>query len=101
MRCKRCKMECADNELIDGYCEVCRDIIKSEAVRSKYIVNALSKRLTIIEILFVLIGVGLTTFCFTFNIIYGIISLCISVFIVAILSSLSEIIQLLEDIKNK
>lgn len=101
MRCKRCKMECLESELVDGYCSECRENYKNDVVELHHTKNSVSEGLKVWYIIILIVGVLGTTFCFTFNIAYAIAILCLTLFLATIINGFAEIIQLLEDIKNK
>lgn len=101
MRCKRCKMECSENELVNGLCETCQEFAKNESSK-KRIINKVADNLGLWKILFWLIGLLACIYLISVNLIaYGIIALVSNIFIATLLGGFAEIIQLLEDIKNK
>lgn len=103
MTCKKCKRECMESELKEGYCSDCFETCNGDMNSLKNIDNSIAKFFKIGSIAIIILGILLGIIAFSFN--YGIfISLsCTLVLIVfsVFLIAIAEIIQLLEDIKNK
>lgn len=103
MECKKCKKECIESELKQGYCLDCFERYNGNIEKLKNTENSTAKFFKVVSIAIIILGIILGIIAFTAN--FGIFialtcsfSLIIfSVFLIAI----AEIIQLLEDIKNK
>jgi hypothetical protein len=96
-------MECLESELVDGYCSECRENCKNNIGELQYVENKVANRLKIWELLFFFVGILSFVILMVLNIgvIYAIVSLCSSIFFSTLLGGFAEVIQLLEDIKNK
>lgn len=96
-QCKSCCKDITGEELkeYNGYCQKCYEDNNNKGE------NQVASSIKSISILFIIIGIIGTIYVFTYNIvlafIVGIMSIAISRFIFGY----GEIIQLLEDIKNK
>lgn len=103
MECKRCRKICIESELKEGFCLECYETFKGNISVLKIKDNSVAKFFKIISIVIIILGVllGIIAFATNFGIFIALtcaFSLIIfSVFLIAI----AEIIQLLEDIKNK
>lgn len=110
MQCKKCKKECMESELTNGYCYECYQKYKNDVIELKNIENpiatAIKKASTIIKI-FGYIGTAILLFAliYIYGFFIGFISALIEAFIIFVITILldgfAEIIQLLENIKNK
>lgn len=110
MQCKKCKKECMESELTNGYCYECYQKYKNDVIELKNIENsiatAIKKASTIIKIIgYIVTSILLFALIYTYGFFIGIISALIEAFIIFIttilLDGFAEIIQLLENIKNK
>ena len=101
MQCKKCSKECMESELIDGYCSDC---IKKYGINSNEIhhkENHLAKSIKSSIVIIMVLGCISAFIAVINNWVVG-----ISIFIATLAAAFSflviaEIIQLLEDIKNK
>lgn len=103
MQCKKCKKNCMESELVNGYCLDCLQKYKNNKEELKNTENKFGKTLRIASIVIVLLFVfyGLILIIADKNTILAISLIISSVFLGFFIRALSEIIQLLEDIKNK
>lgn len=103
MRCKRCKKECMESELTDGYCFECYSKYKNNITELKNIKNSVAEYFKKWSICCIVFGIILIIIAIIEN--YGFLIILSIVATVAVVTTLlravSEIIQLLEDIKNK
>ena len=103
MECKRCKKECLESELTNGYCDECLKKCNGDYKKIKNKNNTIAFILKIWCLIIVVVGFILSIIEFIYNeeILLGTIVLGSFWSISILLLSLAEIIQLLEDIKNK
>lgn len=110
MQCKKCKKECMESELTNGYCYECYQKYKNDVIELKNVENhvatTIKRASTIIKIIgYIGTVILLFAFIYTYGFFIGFTFALIEVFIIFITSILldgfSEIIQLLENIKNK
>lgn len=103
MKCKRCKKECMESELKDGYCFECYSKYKNNIAELKSIKNSVAEYFKKWSICCIILGIILVIISIIQE--YGffaIVSIIATVAVVtALLRAVAEIIQLLEDIKNK
>lgn len=101
MQCKKCGKECMEGELTNGYCSDC---IEKYGINSQEIHHKKNEVASVINGFFIaviVIGCIASAFGLLTNVISGLL-IVVGTFILAIsLRAVSEIIQLLEDIKNK
>ncbi len=101
MECKKCKKECMENELFNGFCNECRKKYNIKELNN--IENPIAKYFKIWCFIAIIVGILLGIICIFAN--YGIFIslLCISASLAlsSFLRAIAEIIQLLENIKNK
>lgn len=110
MQCKKCKKECMESELTNGYCYNCYQDCKGNIEELKTITNETASKIkktsNVIKILgyigsLILLFLYIYIYNFTTGLIAGILT-AFSIFITTILlDGFAEIIQLLENIKNK
>ena len=101
MKCKKCGKECMESELVNGFCSDCIKQYGENSQELKSIDNRIANIFKILVFIIALIGIILAIWGFTINIFTGILVL-ISTFLIALMfRAIAEIIQLLEDIKNK
>lgn len=101
MQCKKCGKECMESELTNGFCEDCIKKYGQNSQEIKHKENHIANLIRIFVIVIIILGCILGIIELVVNILTGII-VFIATFISALLfSSIAEIIQLLEDIKNK
>lgn len=110
MKCKKCKKECMESELTNGYCYSCYQESKGNIEELKTIKNDTAEKIkktsNVIKILgyigsLILLFLFIYLYNFTNGLIVGILT-AFSIFITTILlDGFAEIIQLLENIKNK
>ncbi len=101
MQCKKCGKECIESELTNGYCSDCvkKYGLNSQEIHHKR--NQVSYVISGFFIAVIVIGCIASIFGLMANIVSGIL-IFVGTFVLAIsLRAVSEIIQLLEDIKNK
>ena len=108
MRCKRCKMECLNEELTNGYCSTCAESFEETENNKSYSTeyessNKIATFIEIISAIFFIIGgfAIIISIPAKFGIMLGIICFLSCSFVAILLRGFAEIIQLLEDIKNK
>ena len=110
MNCKKCKKECMESELTNGYCYECYQKYKNNIVELKNIENPIAttikKASTVLKIIgYIGTAILLFALIYTYGFLIGCISALIEVFIVFVttilLDGFAEIIQLLDNIKNK
>lgn len=103
MQCKRCKKECMESELTDGFCLECYKKCKNNITELKNIKNSIAEYFKKWSICCIIFGIVLVIIAIIEN--YGffaILSIVAAVAVItALLRAIAEIIQLLEDIKNK
>lgn len=101
MQCKKCGKECMEGELTNEYCSDC---IEKYGINSQEIHHKKNEVASVINGFFIaviVIGCIASAFGLLTNVISGLL-IVVGTFILAIsLRAVSEIIQLLEDIKNK
>ena len=103
MQCKKCKKECMANELTNGFCSECINTYNDNMQELNNIENSIAKYFKIWCIVTIIIGILLGIFSFFADNGIFISLLCIasSLVLAAFLRAIAEIIQLLEDIKNR
>lgn len=103
MKCKRCKKECMESELNNGYCFECYNKYKNDITELKNIKNSVAEDFKKWSICCIILGIVLVIIAIIEK--YGffaILSIVATVSVItALLRAVAEIIQLLEDIKNK
>lgn len=103
MQCKKCKKECLESELKNGYCSECFKKYSGDIDKLKITNNSISKFFRVGSVMIIILGIFLGIISFSAN--YGIfisLSCAFTMFVFsAFLIAIAEIIQLLEDIKNK
>lgn len=103
MECKRCKKVCMESELTNGFCSECFQKYKGDIYKLKNIKNPIANYFKKWAICAIVVGVIIAVLAIISS--YGILTvlttISISLIISAILRAIAEIIQLLEDIKNK
>lgn len=103
MTCKKCKKECLESELKNGYCSECFKEYSGDINKLKINNNSVSIFFRISSIVVIILGIFLGIIAFATS--YGIfisLSCVFAMFIFSVfLIAIAEIIQLLEDIKNK
>lgn len=103
MKCKRCKKECLESELTNGFCSECYKKYGNDVTELKNIKNPIARYFETWTTCCIIVGIILVIIAvieeYGFLTILGIAS---SVAVIAmLLRAIAEIIQLLEDIKNK
>ena len=97
MQCKKCGKECMESELTDGYCSDC--VVNSNKLSNKE--NSLARAIKMSVAFIIFLGCLSGLIAVINNWVVGI-SIFIATLVVAFsLRVIAEIIQLLEDIKNK
>ena len=101
MKCIKCKKDCLESELENGLCYECRN--KYRIIDNVDTVNFVAQGFKIFSIIEVFIGIILSIILLVndYDIIYTIICIAASIIVFAFSRAIAEIIQLLEDIKNK
>ncbi len=101
MQCKKCSKECMESELTNGFCSDCIQKYGLTSEEIHYKKNHLAGIIKSLVIVIIVLGCILGFVGIVLNIAIGI-AIFVATFISALLfSSIAEIIQLLEDIKNK
>lgn len=103
MECKKCKKECLETELKDGFCDDCYKKYNGNIIKLKTSKNAVAQYLKNWAIASIIVGALLGIIDFVANGSFLLLICIILGFLVTagLLRACSEIIQLLEDIKNK
>lgn len=103
MECKKCKKECMESEIINGFCSECFKKYKGDITKLKKISNPIADNFKKWAICEIIAGIIIAVLCFigSYGILVVLSIISVSLVIAAILRAISEIIQLLEDIKNK
>ncbi len=101
MQCKKCGKECMESELKNGFCEECLKKYGKNPQELKLVNNNIANTLKILVYIIIIIGIILAIVSCTINLIYGILIFVSALLSALFLRALAEIIQLLEDIKNK
>ena len=103
MQCKKCGKECIESELTNGFCSDCIEKYGQNSQEIYYKENHLANTYRILIGVVVLIGIILTimVLAMTGGIFYGILVVISSALMVLFFRTIAEILQLLEDIKNK
>lgn len=103
MECKKCKKSCMDSELINGFCEECRIKYKDNTEQLYNCKNSIANSFKIWASCSIAAGIILAIICFIFSagVAISVIWIIAALVISALLRAVAEIIQLLEDIKNK
>lgn len=101
MKCKKCGKECMENELVNGFCKECIDRYGENSEELRDVENRIARIIKILVGIIIVLGIICMIISFSYDIIYTVI-IILSTFISALLlRAIAEIIQLLEDIKNK
>ncbi len=101
MKCKKCGKECMENELVNGFCKECIDKYGENSEELRDVENRIARIIKILVGIIIVLGIICMIISFSYDIIYTVI-IILSTFISALLlRAIAEIIQLLEDIKNK
>lgn len=102
MNCVKCKKNCLESELVDGLCYECRNKYKnsSGALEGNNLV-AQAFKIWCFAALIVGIILSIILFANDYGILLTVICISASLVVFAFLRAIAEIIQLLEDIKNK
>lgn len=110
MKCKRCKKECMESELNNGYCYECYQKYKDDITELKNVNNEVADTIKKISKIIKILGylgsvILLFVYIYVFSFLSGIIFTILEVFTIIVATTLldgfAEIIQLLENIKNK
>lgn len=120
MNCVRCKKECLSDELINGYCYECRKYLGVDeknvsSLKYENVKNDVGNKISVVSSIIKYLGIALSiigtiayiyefrddTFCIISGIITGLIGIAIFYIVGLLLEALSEILNLLENIKNK
>lgn len=121
MKCVRCKKECLNDELINGYCYDCRKYLgvdEKNISSLKYnsdVTNEVGSKISVASSIIKYSGmvssvIGAIVYICEFKdsafgvvlaIVLGFIGIIVSYFIGLLLDGLAEILNLLENIKNK
>lgn len=101
MQCKKCGKECMESELTNGFCEDCLKKYGENSQELKFVNNNIANTFKILVYIIIVIGVILAIVGCTLNLIYGILIFVSTLLSALFLRAIAEIIQLLEDIKNK
>ena len=103
MECKKCKKECMESEIINGFCSECFQKYKGDISKLNSISNPIANYFKKWAICSIVAGIIIAVLSIIAS--YGILTILtivsISLVISAFLRAIAEIIQLLEDIKNK
>lgn len=103
MECKKCKKECIKSEITNGFCIECFQKYNGNISSLKKIDNNIANYFKKWSICAIVAGVILALLSIVAS--YGILTILsiilITLVISAFLRAIAEIIQLLEDIKNK
>lgn len=101
MQCKKCGKECMESELTNGYCSDC---IKKYGINSQEIhhkENHIASVIKAFVIVIIVLGCIFGVVGLVINIAIGIVIFVATLISALLFSAIAEIIQLLEDIKNK
>ena len=108
MQCKQCKRECLESELRNGVCNECfkknlSSVKGSDDTPRRNIENAIAQEFKIWALIILIVGIisAVISFAVSENIVIALITLGSFYIIWMALRAIAEIIQLLEDIKNK
>lgn len=120
MKCVRCKKECLSDELINGYCYECRKYLGVDeknvsSLKYQDVKNDVGQKISITCLFIKYGGIALSTigalvYIYEFRdnfldvilgIIAGLFGISTSYFIGLLLEALAEIINLLQNIRNK
>lgn len=103
MECKKCKKECMESELSNGFCSECIEKYGENTSKLKNISNPIADILKkwFISIIIGGLILGIILFIYSQEIIGAFICVIVSLPIALLIRALAEIIQLLEDVKNK
>lgn len=103
MLCKKCKKECIESEIIDGFCLECYNKNHGDMSKLKSIKNEMAEYFKKWAVCTIIAGIimGVLSMIASYGILTILTILLVSAVIGAILRAIAEIIQLLEDIKNK
>ena len=103
MKCKRCKRECLESELTNGFCSDCIEKYGNDPEELKNIRNPVANEFNIISIIIDIVGLILGLYCFFSGsgVLTGILCMGACFTISLFYKAVKEIIQLLEEIKNK
>lgn len=102
MNCVRCKKNCLESELVDGLCYECRNKYKSSSGALE-VNNLVAQSFKIWCFAALIVGIILSIILFAndYGILLTVVCISTSLIVFAFLRAIAEIIQLLEDIKNK
>ena len=102
MKCIKCKKDCLESELENGLCYECRNKDRYSG-NNMYTVNYVAQGFKIFSLIEILVGIVLSIILLVndYGTIPTIICIATSLIVFAFIRAISEIIQLLEDIKNK
>ena len=102
MNCVRCKKNCLESELVDGLCYECRNRYKSSSgVFEGNNLVAQAFKAWCFAALIVGIILSIILFVNDYGLLLTIVCISSSLVVFLFLRAIAEIIQLLEDIKNK
>lgn len=103
MQCKKCGKECMESELRNGFCKDCIEKYGENSNEIHSIGNHLANTYRILIGVVILIGIILTilVLAMTGSIFAGILVIITTALMTLFFRTISEILQLLEDIKNK
>lgn len=110
MQCKKCKKECMESELTNGYCYDCYQKYKNDITELKNIENPVATKVKTASSVIKIIGyigtvIILLALVFAYGFLTGIIGGILEAFAIFIITTLldgfAEIIQLLQNIKDK
>lgn len=110
MQCKKCKNECMESELTNGYCYECSQKYKDDIAELKNTENPISTKIKTASSIIKIIGyigtiIVLLALIFAYGFLIGITGGILEAFVIFITTTLldgfAEIIQLLQNIKDK
>ncbi len=103
MKCKKCGRDCLEEEIIEGYCLECVKKHKNNFEELKVKENKIAEIYRLLAVIILGSGIFISLVILTSNISdeYAIKAFIITVGWFLLLIGFAEIIQLLEDIKNK
>lgn len=103
MQCKKCGKECMESELTNGYCSDCIEKYRENSEEIHNIGNHLANTYRILMGIVILIGIIFTILVISISgsILSGILVIIATALMTLFFRTISEILQLLEDIKNK
>ena len=103
MECKKCRKECMESELTNGFCNECIEKYGNNTTKLRNTLNPIADMLKkwFISIIVAGLILGIIIFIYSTEIVGALVCVIASLPIAFLIRALAEIIQLLEDIKNK